>query len=65
MSSEFDGAAKWTEVEDKQIACVQSILHRGGDLVGFTIRFTDGSLMKVDVAGSALDVKIVEAGSYY
>jgi hypothetical protein len=38
---------------------VQSILHRGGDLVGLTIRFTDDSLMKIDVTGSALDVKIV------
>ncbi len=36
------------EIDGKQIDCVQSIAHTGGRLSGFTIRFMDGSLLKVD-----------------
>lgn len=46
---EKDSQLEWdASVEGKQIECIQSIFHRGGSLCGFTVRFTDGSLLKVD-----------------
>jgi hypothetical protein len=35
-------------VDGKQVDCVQSIYHAGGRLRGFTLLFSDGSLLKVD-----------------
>lgn len=47
-------------LDGKQIDCVQSIFYRGGLLAGFTIRFTNGSLLKVDADSdnSGIEVKV-------
>lgn len=49
----------------KQVDCVQSVLRAGGHLNGFTIRFTDGSLLKVDaLREDGVDLTFLEAGYY-
>lgn len=52
-----------TTGDGKQVDCVQSILHRGGELAGLTIRFTDGLLLKLN--GAALDLKLIHESDLF
>lgn len=61
MSDEFT-----SEIEGKRVDVVQSIHHVGGYLHGFTIRFDDGSLLKIDAfplhgPDAGIEVKFVSS----
>lgn len=53
----------FSQVEGKQIDCVQSVVRRGGTLVAFRIRFTDDLLLKIESSGE-LSVRLVHESAY-
>jgi hypothetical protein len=51
-------------IEGRQIDCAQSAIYTSRLLSAFTLRFTDGTLLKVDVASGFLEVQFVTAEHY-
>lgn len=58
----LSGNDEFNQLDSKQVDCVQSILRAGSKLLAFTVRFTDGTLLRVD--GVQLLVEIVHESKY-
>jgi hypothetical protein len=62
------GEINFAQINGKQVDCVQSALRAAGRILAFTVRFTDGTLLRIDsdsdLGNPTLKVEIVHESKY-